>query len=147
MEFTPRLEVASNASVPAFAPVVVLQYAGDFLVPFKKLYGSAVRLLHGSSDSRRHREVVRSDDCVFGHGWIFAEKDDSVVCEQSNGFVVTVLRYQIYSSASDIIYSYIGTCSDVDKRTPVDWSGGPRAGGRKVTFLLVQSALRKDRRH
>ena len=74
MEFTPRLEVASNASVPAFAPVVVLQYAGDFSVPFKKLYGSAVRLLHGSSDSRRHREVVRSDDCVFGHGWILAEK-------------------------------------------------------------------------
>ena len=63
----------------------------------QKLHGSAVRLLHGSSDRRRHREVVRSDGSVFGHGWIFAEKDDSVVCEQSNGFVVTVLRYQIYS--------------------------------------------------
>ena len=30
MEFTPRLEVASNASVPAFAPVVVLQYSQIF---------------------------------------------------------------------------------------------------------------------
>ena len=60
------------------------------------VHGSAVRLLRGSSACRGHREVVRSDECVFGNGWIFAERDDFVVCEQSNGFDVTISRYQIY---------------------------------------------------
>ena len=38
-----------------------------------------------------HRELLQSDMRAFS-----PERDDSVACEQSNGFDVTISRYQIY---------------------------------------------------